>query len=130
LELKSAIGIKLGENYEEKYRLIGEKDNGMLEIQELRQKLNEIEEFIPQRVNELLRNQCLPVNSIGRQSERRKELEHKDKKSSKRKSEALDEVSSDENSLAKKIKQDYTNTIKQFKKQMKSNLSKDRKWIF
>ena len=95
----------------------------MLEIQELRQKLNEIEEFIPQRVNELLRNQCLPANSIGRQSERRKELEHKDKKSSKRKSEALDEVSSDENSLAKKIKQDYTNTIKQFKKQMKSNLS-------
>ena len=99
MELKSAIGIKLGEIYEEKYRLIGEKDNGMLEIQELRQKLNEIEEFIPQRVNELLRNQCLPANSIGRQSERRKELEHKDKKSSKRKSEALDEVSSDENSL-------------------------------
>ena len=72
MELKCSIGIKLGENYEEKYRLIGEKDNGMLEIQELRQKLNEIEEFITQQVNELHRNQCLPVNSIGRQSERRK----------------------------------------------------------
>ena len=129
MELKSTNSIKLGEKYEEKYRLIGEKDNGMLEIQELRQKLNEIEEFITQRVNELHRNQCLPVNSIGivenaRQPERRKELEPKDKKSSKRKSEALDEVPSDENSVAKKIKQDYTNTIKHLKDQMKSNLKK------
>ena len=53
------------------------------------------------------------------QHERTKELDQAEKKTTKRKSEDLDVTETNEKNLEKKIKQDYTNTIKQLKDQEK-----------
>ena len=57
------------------------------------------------------------------QHERTKELDQAEKKTTKRKSEDLDVTETNEKNLEKKIKQDYTKTIKQLKDQMTSNLN-------
>ena len=62
------------------------------------------------------------------QHERSKELEQAvigERKSSKRKSDDLDEITdtANQSSLEKKIKQDYTNTIKQLKDQMANSIN-------
>ena len=50
-------------------------------------------------------------------------MDQDEKKSTKRKSEDLDVNETNEKNQEKKIKQDYTNTIKQLKDQMTSNLN-------
>ena len=56
------------------------------------------------------------------QHERTKELDQTEKKTTKRKSEDLDVTETHEQNLEKRIKHDYTNTIKQLKDQMTSSI--------